>query len=139
MKERRKHKRNKRYFLGEVMYKGSKLTVTVKNLSKEGMGISLDEEMLIGEPIKITLLHEFTHRAYQSKKLELTFSATVIWTRKVSLGSVSPSDKVPYEITETEFETGIKIDFPDEGIKAQYELLVERVAKENHEDYRINE
>ena len=142
MRERRKSPRSKRYFLGTIQAKNRKITITVKNLSLEGMGITLDEDLLVGSDITVTLLHKFSHRAYGAENIDLTIPATVVWARKLAdRGSLKDiDDNAPYEDTETEFEAGLQLKFPSEGIQAQYESLLDKIIEEDRNDQiRLNE
>ena len=133
MRERRKYPRRKKVYLGKIEAGGEKTAVTVNNLSQEGMGITLNEELEIGTVIKITLLHEFAGRAYKGEKIELTLPVRVMWTKELPPRGPDFSDGVPREITEKEFDTGLKKEFLSEGIKDQYDSLLDKIKREDRE------
>ena len=111
--ERRKHRRRHRFYVAEIEINKKKKFVNVTNLSKEGIGISLDEDLGIGSKVKLAFTHEFTKGDLKGKKIDMVFWAKVQWVKSVHS-----------KIDELEYDTGLELIFIPDELSAAYSALL---------------
>ena len=111
--ERRKYRRRHRFYVAEVEVNRKKKLVNVINLSKEGIGISLDEDLGIGKEVKLTFSHEFAKGDVKGKEIDLVLWAKVQWIKPVH----SKKDELDYD-------TGLKLAFLSDETRTAYNALL---------------
>jgi hypothetical protein len=84
--ERRRFPRKIKIYIAQCVADSRKSYMTVFNLSKNGLGIYLEEPIEKGSILKITLQHEFLKGSYNAASLNLTLTAKVIWVKENNNG-----------------------------------------------------
>ncbi|MBN1521125.1 MAG: PilZ domain-containing protein [Candidatus Aureabacteria bacterium] len=131
-RERRKFPRRKKVYIAELEFKNRKKTITVTNLSKEGIGVCVDEKLEPGTLVDVIFSHEFQDTLSGKKKIRLILPATVVWSKKVFSKGIGLKDYEAGDEKSVEYDMGLKLDQELlEESKKLYDDLLAQLRKED--------